>query len=83
MFISCMRGDLPLCSGGLSGGVWYSSLLFVTARSATRAPVTALYFWGRRCTAASNGQERSTTHVPQPLLHCVRRLRASQVRYGL
>ena len=82
-------GDLPpACSisfttditGGHPGGVWYSSLRHVTARPATRAPVTAR---GRRCTAAPDEQERPTPHVPQPLLHCVRRLRASQALHGL
>ena len=53
------------------------SLLHVTARPATKAPVTALYFRGRRCTAAPNAQNRPTLHVSQPLLYCVRSLRAS------
>ena len=64
-------------TGGYPGGVWYSPLLFVTARPVTEAPVTALYFRGRRCTAAPNAQNRPTLHVPQPLLHGVRRPRAT------
>ena len=52
--------------------------LYVTARPATEAAFTALYLRGRRCTAAPNGPEPPTTHVPQPLLHWVRRIRASQ-----
>ena len=63
ILISCLRGDLPpSCStsffmdatGGYPGGVWYSPFLYVTARPATKAPVTALYLRGRRCTAAPN-----------------------------
>ena len=50
MFISRLRGDLPTSfstsffsdvAGSYPGGVWDSSL-YVTARPATRAPVTAL-----------------------------------------
>ena len=41
------------------------------------------HLWGRRCTAAPNARNRPTTHVPQPLLHLVRRLRASLASYGL
>ena len=61
MLVSCLRGHLPSASlmsfftdatGGSPGGVWYSSLLYVTARPATKAPVTSLYLWGRRCAAA-------------------------------
>ena len=70
-------------TGGYPGGVWYSHHLYVTARPATKAPVTALYLRGRRCTAAPNAQNRPTLHVPQPLLHTVRLLRASQALYGL
>ena len=47
------------------------------------ARVTSLYLRGRRCTAAPNGREPPTTHVPQPLLHLARRLRASLALYGL
>ena len=65
-------------TGGYPGGVWDSSLLYVTARPATKAPVTSLYLRGRRCTATPNALNLPTTHVPQPLLHPVRRLRASQ-----
>ena len=54
-----------------------SHQLYVTARPATKAPVTPLYLRGRCCTAAPNGREQPTTHVPQPLLLWVRRLRAS------
>ena len=35
-------------------------LLYVTARPATKAPVTALYLRGRRCTAAPNGRQPTT-----------------------
>ena len=70
-------------TGGYPGGVWYSTFLYVTARPVTEAPVTALYLRGRRCTAAPNGREQPTTHVPQPLLHLVRRLRATEAPYGL
>ena len=71
MLISCLRGDLPSASlksfftdatGGYPGGVWYSTFLYVTARPATEAPVTALYLRGRRCTAApmrQNDQQRT------------------------
>ena len=71
MLISCLRGDLPAANwisffmdatGGYPGGVWYSSLLFVTARPATKAPVTSLYLRGRGCTAAPNEPER-TNHA--------------------
>ena len=65
-------------TGGYPGGVWQSLLLYVTARPATEALVTALCLRGCRCTAAQNAQNRPTLHVPQPLLHGVRRLRASQ-----
>ena len=64
-------------TGGYHRGIRYSSLIYVTARPATKAPVTALYVRGRRCTAAPNEQQRPTTHAPQPLLHLVQRLRAS------
>ena len=68
VLISCLRGDLPpSCSssffmdttGGYPGGVRYSHHLYVTARPATKAPVTALYLRGRRCTAAPNEPERT------------------------
>ena len=68
--ISFLRGDLPSASlksfftdatGGYPGGVWYGSLRYVTARPATKAPVTSLYLRGRRCTAAPNGPERTNT----------------------
>ena len=87
MLISTLCGDLlpatltPFftdVTGGYPGGVWDSSLLYVTARPATKAPVTSLYSRGRRCTATPNALNLPTTHVPQPLLHPVRRLRASQ-----
>ena len=70
MLISCLRGDLPSASlksfftdatGTYPSGVWYSPLLYVTARPATEAPVTALYLRGRRCTAAPNEPERTNT----------------------
>ena len=64
-------------TGGYPGDVWYSSHLYVTARPATNASVTTLYLRDRRCTAAPNEQNGPTTHVPQPLLQQVRRLRAS------
>ena len=70
-------------TGGYPGGGWYSSLLYVTARPATKAPVTTLYLRGRRCTAAPNAPNRPTTHVPQPLLHGAPLLRASRALYGL
>ena len=63
MLVSSLRGDLPAANwisffmdatGGYPGGVWYSTFLYVTARPATEAPVTALYLRGRRCTAAPN-----------------------------
>ena len=68
MLISCLRGDLPTANwisffvdatGGYPGGVWYSSLLYVTARPATKAPVTSLYLRG---TAAPIEAER-TNHA--------------------
>ena len=33
-------------TGGYPGGVWYSSFLYVTARPATKAPVTSLLLTG-------------------------------------
>ena len=48
-------------TGGYPGGVWYSPFLYVIARSATEAPVTALYLRGRRCTAAPNEPEPPNT----------------------
>ena len=62
---------------GLSWWRLVQSLPYETARPANEAPVTALHLWRRRCTAAPNAQNRSTTHVPQPLLRWVRRLRAT------
>ena len=46
---------------GYPGGVGCSSLFLVTARPATKAPVTSLYLRGRRCTAAPSVQEPSNT----------------------
>ena len=63
MLISCLRGDLPAANwisfftdatGGYPGGVWY-----VTARPATKAPVTSLYLRGRRCTTAPKEPEQT------------------------
>ena len=48
-------------TGGYPGGVWYSPFLYVTARPATEAPVTALYLRGRRCAAAPNGRQPTNT----------------------
>ena len=42
-------------------------LLFVTARPATKAPVTTLYLRGRRCMAEPNALNSPTPHVSQPL----------------
>ena len=65
-------------TGGYPGGVWYFLPPLPDRVASTEAPVTSLYLRGRRCTAAPNGrQNRPTLHVPQPLLHLVRRLRAS------
>ena len=71
MLISCLRGDLPSASlkSFFTGRHWglsrwrlvQSSHLYVTARPATEAPVTALYLRGRRCTAAPNEPERTNT----------------------
>ena len=92
MFVSSLRGHLPAPSltfffmdatGGYPGGVWYSSFLYVTARPETKAPVTALYLRGRRCTAAPQWENRPTLHVPQLLLHVVRRVCASLALCGL
>ena len=66
------------CSWGLSWLFPFSLHLYVTARPATKAPVTSLYLRGRRCTAAPNGQKPPTPHVPQPLLRLVSGLRASR-----
>ena len=71
-FLWC-SGRMSLRLWGYPGGIRYNSLRCVTARPATKAPVTSLYLRGRRCTAAPNGTERPNTHVPQPLLHCPRR----------
>ena len=55
MLVSCLCGDLPPASltsfftdaaGGYPGGVWYGSLRYVTARPATKAPVTSLLLTG-------------------------------------
>ena len=56
MHFSFFRGDLPLAIltscfftdavGGYPGGVWDSSLLYVTARPETKAPVTTLLLTG-------------------------------------
>ena len=55
MFISSLRGDLPAAcltslitdaTWGYPGGVCYSSLLYVTARTVTKAPVTSLLLSG-------------------------------------
>ena len=83
MLISCLRGDLPHwisffmdATGGYPGGVWYSSLLYVTARPATKAPVTSLYLRGRRCTAApnetstANNARAATSVAPGTTLAC-------------
>ena len=52
MHFSFFRGDLPPAiltscfftdaTGGYPGGVWDSSLLYLTARPATKAPVSTL-----------------------------------------
>ena len=66
-------------TGGYPGGVWYSPFLYVTARPATKAPVTSLYLRGRRCTAAPNGrQPTNTARTATSAAHWVRRLRATQ-----
>ena len=67
---------------GLSRWRLVQSLLYVTLRPATEAPVTTLYLRGRRCTAAPNAQNGPATHVPQPMLHLVRLLRASLALHG-
>ena len=86
MLISCLRGHVPPASltsfftdaaGGYPGGVWYGSLRYVTARPATKALVTAVLLTGRPYTTASSLGAQQTPHAPQPLLHWVRRLRAS------
>ena len=82
MFISSLRGDLPpafsmsfiIDAAGVIP-VASGTVLYVTARPATKAAVTSLYLRGRRCTAAANAQNRQTPHVLQPLLHSARRLR--------
>ena len=56
-------------TGGYPGGVWYSSLLYVTARPATKAPVTSLCLRGRRCTAAPN-ETRTDQHRTYRNLCC-------------
>ena len=57
--------------------------LYLTARPVTKAPVSTLYLRGRRCTVAPNeNRTAQQPHVPQPLLHLVRRLRASLALYG-
>ena len=48
-------------TGGYPGGVWYSTLLYVTARPAMKAPDTSLYLRGRRCTVVPNEPERTNT----------------------
>ena len=89
----CNRGDnLPSATlkssfftdatGCYPCGVWDCLLLHLTARPATKALVSTLYLRGRRCTAAPNGANSPTLHVPQPLLHWVRRLCASLTLYG-
>ena len=75
MLISCLSFFTDT-TGGYPGGVWYSPLLYVTARPATEAPVTALYLRGRRCTAAPNEPERTnnartaTSVAPGTTLTC-------------
>ena len=56
--------------------------LYLTARPATKDPVSTLDLRGRRCTAPPMSQNGPTLHVPQTLLHLVRRLRASLALYG-
>ena len=53
------------------------SLLHMTAWPATKAPVTALLLSGSSLHGSSQCENRPTLHVPQPLLHVVRRVRAS------
>ena len=91
MLVSTLCGNLPSATlrssfftdatGGYPGGVWYSPFLYLTARPVTKAPVSTLYVRGRRCAAAPNETNCPITHVPQPLLHLVRRVRATQALY--
>ena len=66
----------PDAAVGYPGGVWYSCLRYVTARPATKAPVTSLHLRGRRCTAAPNEPERTnsartaTSVAPGTILMC-------------
>ena len=59
------------------------SILHVTARPATKDPVTALLLAGSSLHGGPQWKNRPTPHVPQPLLHCARRLHASLALYGL
>ena len=43
---ACLRSFFTDATGGYPGGVWYGSLLYVTARPATKAPVTTLLLTG-------------------------------------
>ena len=92
MHFSFLHRDLPpailmFCfltdaTGRYPGGVWDSSLLYVTARPATKAPVTTLLLTGSSLHGGPKWSEPPTTHVSQPLLHLVRLLRASLALYG-
>ena len=78
VFVSCLRGDLPAPSlmstfiTGATGGLsrWRPFFLFhVTARPATKAPVTALLLTGSSLYGGPQWNRTAQhTHVPQPLL---------------
>ena len=85
MLVSCLRGDLPPASlasflTDATGGY----LRYVTARPATKAPVTSLYLRGRRCAAAQHCTYRNlccTAHaacVPGTLRTAARRSQRSR-----
>ena len=71
-------------TGGYPGGVWYFLPPLPDRVASDQGPGQLhCYLRGRRCTAAPNvSQNVQHSHVPQPLLHWVRRLRASLALYG-
>ena len=94
MFVSTLRGDLPSATlkstfftdatGGYPGGVWYFLPPLPDRVASDEGPGQRTVTYGvvaaRRPPMDNN---RPTLHVPQPLLHWVRRLRATQALYGL